>query len=355
MLFNVEQDEGHRITGYLVPDSFSGQRRIRVCADGRELAVLETIEFRNSLVVAGRHDTGRCGFSVDDSFVPGLCDIKVLEILDAETGLLVYRRAPLDLCISKKLMRLETRQFPLHQIDSAVKGLFRHHYCDAERAGLESATQMFLVNEEHSMYISGRLMYKNFEYCIDQGFSIVCMIQDPFEELAERLIWCRMAARRNRDQLDLRDQMTFEAAIAMTAELDLMDERQLRKRFARLSLEEATAFTSPLVRQLSARNAYEMPRAGSLPSALDALSACAVVGLRARSEMFAVSLASFLGVDGATIPAVGRSVTAARLADRLRGIRPVHTLLELDLEVYRHAVDAYDAAMEAVGEPICEA
>lgn len=351
MLFNVEQDEGHRITGYLVPDSFSGERRIRVRAEGRDLAVLDTIEFRQSLVVAGRHDTGRCGFLVDDSFVPGLRDIKVLEIVDAETGLLVYRRAPLDLCISQKLVRLETRHLSTHIIDSAIKGFFRHYYCDAERAGLESATQMFLINEEHSMYISGRLIYKNFEYCIDRGFTVVCMVQDPFEELAERLIWCRLIARRSRDQLDVRDALMFEAAIAMTSELDLMDDRQLRKRFGQISLEEATAFANPLVRQLSARSPYEMPRAGSLPTALDALSACAVVGLRAESAMFAAALASFLEIDVDAVPVVRRSLAAMRLAERLRQIRSLHHLLELDLELYRQVVDAYHTASEAINEP----
>jgi len=310
------------------------------------------VEFRNSLVVAGRHVTGRCGFLVDDSFIPGLREIKVLEIFDADTGLLVYRRAPLDSCIPRKLLRLETRLLPFHRIDDAIKGFFRHHYCNAERAGLESTTQMFMLNEAHSTYISGRLFYRNFDYGVDsRGFSVVCMIQDPFEELAERLIYLRQVARRDRDRLDARDAIVFEAAIAMASEIDLVDDRQLRKRIGRINFDEVAPLTSPLARQLSARNAYEMPSAGSLATALDALSACTIVGLRAESSTFSSALASFLGVSVEAVPVIGRSLAAVRLAEQLRQIRIARQLLELDLELYQHVVEAYATAAEAMVEP----
>ena len=39
MLFNLEEDTGERVRGYVVPDGFSGVPSIRICGRGGELAL----------------------------------------------------------------------------------------------------------------------------------------------------------------------------------------------------------------------------------------------------------------------------------------------------------------------------
>jgi hypothetical protein len=343
MLFNVDEDQRQRITGYLVPDSFSSRGHIRVSSEGRDLAVIETTELKMPLVVAGRHGTGLCGFAVDETSVPGLGTMADVEIADADSGVLIYRRAPPEKFIPLKLLRIETHMVPLRRIDRAIAGRFSYVYREAERAGLESATQMFHLIHAQSLYIAGRLAYKAFEDLIMRDFKIVCMINDPYEELAERMLLLRHAARRV-GRLDLRDSIAFATATAFVANLDLNDEKDLRRNFGRIGPEVAGPLTSPLVRQLTTRNADDMPRSSFLATALEVLASCAIVGRREESDSFASALAGLLGLAIDCVPVIGRCNAAISLAERLKPIRAVQDLLEFDLILYHQVVEAFKKA-----------
>ncbi len=345
MLFNVDQDLGNRISGYLATDSFSESGRIRVRSGGHEIAVVEAAETLTSLVVAGRHETGRCGFTLDETVIPGLRQIEALEILESETGLLIYRRAPRDWYIQQKLLRLETHMIPLRRLDRAVAPRFCYAYREAERAGLESSTQMFHLTHASSLYISGRLMYRTFEVLIDRGFGVACLIHDPFEELAERLLLLRQAARRGRGRLDMRDGLTFEAAIDFAATLPLDNDKLLRKAFGQLAEEAALPLMNPLTRQLTAQNIQDMPRSSSLATALTLLSNFKLVGLRSESEQFALALSALLGSDTDIVPIVPHCNAAIKLADRLRQLTIVQDLLGFDAELYERLAEAYAKAV----------
>ena len=72
MLFSIEADRGDQIVGYVVPDDYSASPTLRITQSGIEIAELACREARPSLVAAGRHATGLCGFTVDDLIVPDL-------------------------------------------------------------------------------------------------------------------------------------------------------------------------------------------------------------------------------------------------------------------------------------------
>jgi hypothetical protein len=112
MLFNIEDDRGDLLVCYVVPDGFSTIPRVRLVEAGETIGVLEANETREALVGAGRHETGRCGFRLDDAVVPGLRGRKSLEIYDEDSGVLIYRR-PRPKMLQKRLLRLETHLFPL--------------------------------------------------------------------------------------------------------------------------------------------------------------------------------------------------------------------------------------------------
>src|SRR5712664_742603 len=121
MLFDVEEDLGHRIIGYLVPDSYSVGSTIKVTAGGREVTVLEANEIRSPVVTAGRHSTGRCGFVLTDENVPNLSQTFCLEIRDAESDLAIYRRRPATSVVQSKLFRFETRHDRSVQLDQTLE------------------------------------------------------------------------------------------------------------------------------------------------------------------------------------------------------------------------------------------
>jgi hypothetical protein len=343
MLFNVQEDQRQRITGYFVPDSFSSRGHVRVSSQGLELAVIGTNELCMSLVVAGRHETGLCGFSIDEAAVPGLGALSHVEVSDAETGTLIYCRAPAEAVVPLKLLRIETHMIPLRRVDRAVAGRFAYSYIDAERAGLESSMQMFHLNHAQSLYVAGRLSYKPFESLIMRGFQTLCMINDPYEELAERILLLRHAAQRP-GLLELRDALAFEAAIDFAAGIELGNDKELRRNFERVDTDAAAPLTSPLVRQLTTRTGSEMPHSGFLATALDVLASCIIVGRRDDSRSFASALADLLGMTVESVPAVRRRAAAIRLAERLKPIRAVQDLLEFDLVVYYQVVEAFKKA-----------
>ncbi|HJQ57148.1 MAG TPA: hypothetical protein VJ890_09595 [Vineibacter sp.] len=288
-----------------------------------------------SLVDVGRHETGLCGFRLDDVTIPGLAGIVDLEIHDPYTGLRLYRRRPPEAVVKAKLFRLETHLTPLSALDAALDRHFQYHYAGIERLGHETAAQIFLLDCAESSYASGRLLLKSYEFYLEnRGFETICMLRDPFDELAERLIVLKQVTEAESSALDERDRTLFEPGLEFVAALDLSDDRQLGRAFRSVSRADAMVFTDPLVRSLTARTPDEFARDASVASALQTLSTFAVVGLREYPDHFSESLSATLGLDPATLPVVGEVEAVVELGRRLRAIGSVKSLLEYDIEVH---------------------
>ena len=341
MLFSIEQDEGHRIVAYLVPDGYSGIASIRLICGGVDVLVCEANENRQSLVDAGRHDTGRCGFNIGPDLVPDLADMHDLTILDAETGVLVYRRPPPGY-LTRKILRLETHLFPLWRFDECFRDKIQYFQNVLERFGRETVTQMFVLNTVNSIYLSGRISYRGFAYWIEDGFETAIMVQDPYDELAERLLVLSLLKDNATKYLGERDATRFAPAIAFSADLPLTNERQLRQRLMDMPRNVAALFTDPLVRQLSVANPDDMAPGGAVGIALDVLASCAVVGLRKDPAYFAQAMAGWLGLAPDSFTTIPIYPRVPPLASLLRETRTVDHLLERDLEVYETVRRAYE-------------
>src|SRR5258708_4182009 len=135
MLFDVEEDSGNRIVGYLVPDSYSKGSTINVTSEGHEIAVIDANEVRSSIVVAGRHGNGNCGFILTEENVPDLSRFGSLEIADSESGLTIYRRRPVASVAPYKVFRLETQSMRAADMDRVIGERFQLSFVDADRYG----------------------------------------------------------------------------------------------------------------------------------------------------------------------------------------------------------------------------
>jgi len=341
MLFNVELDAGTYILGYVVPDAFGVHPSIRVVDDGMELLTMEANESRESLVIAGRHSTGRCGFRLDENLVPGLSHIENLELYDAGTNLLIYRRRHLDSLLHLKVFRLETHLLPLWRLDNYLEDKFQFWYPNADRLGRETATQLLLLNGANSCYISGRLLYKNYEYFLNDSFKIFTILRDPFDELAERLLFLSSFGEPVRYLLGDRELGIFEPLIAALSELQSLGEAELRRFFKRAPPSLIAALANPQIRQLTTNTPDEMPSPGSLASALETLSAFSVTGLRSEPAYCKNALADSLGLDPGSIPEVDEFPLVQQLGNELRPIRLIEGFLEKDLELYHHISQAF--------------
>jgi hypothetical protein len=354
MLFNLEADTGDRVTGYLVPDTFSAVPIIRVCSNGEKLLVLSANEVRNSLVVAGRHETGQCGFTVDSTTVPELSSLTDLELFDDETNLLIYRR-PQSFMIQKKLLRLEFHLLPLWRFDDAFNRSFQYFARGVESLGRETVTQLFLLNQVNSVYVSGRILYKNYSYFIDSHFQTIFLLQDPYEELAERLLVLNKSARLGTGHLGTRDSLAMRAAIQFAATLPLRDDKSMLRALRQMPPDVAATFANPLVRQLTSSTPDEMPSGGAVATALDLLASFAVVGLRHESDRFLHGVAELLNLDPARLPRIPQFSQVPALARLLKSASVVDALLEKDLELYHYINEAFKKSItdqsQGMGNP----
>lgn len=342
MLFNVEQDQGSRIVAYVVPDSAGTTPSIVLRSGGAEVLTLEANEVRPNLVAAGRHATGRCGFVIDEHVLPGLQALHDLEIAEASQDVMVYRRRP-SAATDLSIFRLETHLLPLWRLDEALKGRFQFWYKGVERLGLETSTQVFCINDARSCYVSGRLLYKNFEVYLAKGVTTVGIIRDPYYELAERLILLRNIGSRAGEILGERDAMAYSHLIEALAGVEEFDDAFCKRFFRRAPIEAVVTLSNPLVRQLTVGTPDEMPSSTSVATALEALAAFDVLGLRSDPETFVSTLGEVVGMDPTSIPDMKEYPRIIELGERLRKIHDIEALLEKDLEVFRVITRAYEA------------
>lgn len=333
MLFNVEHDLGDRIIGYLVPDAFTAIGSVRVCRSGELLLVFQPNEAREALVRAGRHETGICGFTIDEALIPGLAQMDDIELYDDETGCPIWRRLRPGM-IHKKIARFETHLFPLWRFDESLRERFQYFGYGVERFGRESVTQMFLVQNLESFYISGRVNYKNYSFYIENGFECFTTMQEPRDELAERLLILRNMRQYGSQHLGERDAQRLVPAMQFAESLPIENEKELRWCLLDMPPEVSSLLANPVVRQFTTANPDDMPGGSAIATALDVFSTFTMVGLRDHADEFTDGVAEWLGVDRTLLPTFSRFPAVKPLGDFLRRTKAVDVILEKDMELY---------------------
>jgi hypothetical protein len=264
-----------------------------------------------------------------------------LELFEVETGILIYRRRPHGTFVNLNVFRLETHLLPLWSLDDSLDGKFRYWYKGIDRFGRETSTQVFCLNNCISSYVSGRLLYKNYEFYLAKGLMTVALLRDPYDELAERLLLLNMIGDRNEELLGARDALTFEETIAFVAQLQTFEDDELKRCFRRLPNSVMSTLSNPLVRQLTANTPDEMPNASSVAAALDALSTFTIVGLRSDAGHFIAAIADMVGGEATDLPTLDEYPRVRQLGEKLRQIRSIEGFLEKDLDLYHQIATAY--------------
>ncbi len=340
MLFNVEHDVGLAVAGYIVPDNASDTLQIVVRSGGRDVLVRPADDPRDALVAAGRHQTGLCGFNLDEAVLPGLAGMDDLEISDAESGMLIYRRLQHQ-HVAKRILRLESHLFPLWRLDAALTGRFQYAATQIENHGRETTTQMFLLNQFNSVFLSGRLMFRSFQQYVENRFDVVYTMHHPYEELAERLIVLAQIKKLGSGILGLRENMSLEATMIFAQSLPFEDEKALGRALRKMPSQVAQVLANPVIRQLTTSQADEMPSPGGVSTALSVLSSFSLVGLRRAPASFERAVSELCGFSLESSGALAKLPGVTSLAKTLRRTREVEWLIEFDLELYEHIARAY--------------
>jgi hypothetical protein len=340
MLFMAWSDTGDCIQAYLVPDSFSNEASINCYSRGELLATVAANAFNAH--VGPRHQTGKVGFVIDDTIVEGLATLRDLELRDTDSNLLVYRRTS-EPVIQERMFRLETHLFPLWRLDLTFKPYFWYWYDRIDQHTSETARQILLFYKFGSLYSSGRILYKGFDYDIYNHQKTAIMLHDPYEELAERLLlFNRLGADANR-LLNDRDAMIFAPIMEIASRLGVFDESELRRVLNKVAPRTLSLLGDPLTRQLVCATPDEPASRGAVNKALKTLSEFNVVGIRRRERLFTRGIGELLGLSDVEIPPVREIREVREIAANLRAVRWIEGLIENDLEVYDNVVEAFAA------------
>ena len=342
MMFLVDQDTGDTLIGYLVPDSPVEPGRYAVRVGGEEVFRGETDIVHADLVAAGRHRTGRCIFHITEAQVPGLPDIPELEVVDLVSGQAFYRRRRPETIVPKRVFRLETHLLPLTALDRSLDALFQLSFTHIDRVGSETVLQIFQMKAQ-STFVSGRVPFPSVEHFLEKaGYESIVLLHDPFEELAERLLFLRLVAQRPQRILGERDDVIFADALTFAKEAELDTDKGLRRTFRTIDPQVAGRLANPITRQLAVYDPNEALQGSAVGKAVSALAGFKVVGMRRRPDLFAEALTDALGITDDEITIAPPIPAATELAERLRACREVEDLLEYDLALYHIVADAFE-------------
>jgi hypothetical protein len=336
LLFNIEFDHGDMIEGYLIPDGFSEQARIKVIGAEGELATLPCSVVKEAVLHSGRHESGLVGFRLDENVIPDIRSQDRLAIYDDKTGLLVYRRPPPDRA-NFKLLRLEMQLLPMNKLDQVCSSRFQYNLASAERFGHETVLQAFHLHAVESIYISGRLLLRNYEEFLDKGFQVVAVLPDPYYEMATRIFILKRLLNTNISFIGDRDRLILSPAADYFKDINLDDESALKKALKKAPPKVRNVLTSPFVRQLVCTYPEQAITRRDVAPAIDILSRFTIVGHSDNSRHFQSALGELLSISPDDLPVLPYHQMLIEIADKLRNLTIAELMLEEDL-IFAHYV-----------------
>jgi hypothetical protein len=138
VFFNIDADDGAAIGGWLAPDNPSAVPKILVRRPGEEdIEISATIQ-RPDVRDLGVHATGLVGFLIDDKLIQGLPGVEDIELLEADTGILIYRRFKKERHIERKFFLFDGSIRPIEKLGGRSRNLFTLTYPSTERYAFET-------------------------------------------------------------------------------------------------------------------------------------------------------------------------------------------------------------------------
>lgn len=332
MRFHIDHDDGASIRGWIVPDNPMAVSRVAVSVEGRRVAEVEAGYIDEAFKRSGWHATGQCTFVLTQAEVPGLPELPRVELYDAETNVMVYRRAPSAGTVQGRVLLHNTGIEPETALQAALFPHFQIAHFGIHRLSEEILTSLLGSRVMPSHFLSGALTVPRYETYYTPDLMLTgILVQEPHVELATRMLWLRARADEAADPARAWRLGKLAEAATSVATYDLTDVRSL-KRFFRMLPEPAYHFLyNPLTRQLGTRVPEDRLHPGNSIAAIEVLSRVGIIGHRTRFSAFASTLFDRLGLD-LPVPDLPEPATEViELAERLRAIRPVDEMLVFDV------------------------
>lgn len=341
MLFNIDVDVGNEVYGWVMPNNPAATPSVIVHLDANNHVVVEASIYHALLKERGLHNTGVCGFVLNETNCRGLTTSNWLEIHEADTNLLLYRRSPDEGLINKKFFRLESQLFRSVAVDDALAPRFQMGYSALELQSEETIRAIIGIPFSSSVYASGRIYWRFWEPILrDRGYMVGILLRDPFHELAERLLILKLASSPEGDSIADAVGPEVQAAAAHLRKVDLRDISAIEAAVASPPHELRSIIYNPLTYLLTAANAFDPPASPTTAVALESLADMDAVGLRQDTKSFFELISAVFEVSENLSPeALPTSSTVVQWADVLRQRPAMRGFIEMDLVVYQTAAD----------------
>ncbi len=348
MLFSIDIDAGNHIVGWIMPDNPTATPRVVVFIDGEMRKVVEATILRPLLREQGLHDTGICGFVVDENNVPGLTAAKDVEVYDEATNIRIFRRRPAEATLNAKLFRLETSLVPQVALNEALQTPFHMIFTRLERVPEEAARSIIGIPFTESILCSGRLHLPNYDPLLrDRGFKSCIVLREPVEELAEQLLVLRWATKAAELAGTGILNESYQPMLRSLTAADIGDVEAFEPWLKSLSALDRFPLTNQLTRLLTCRAPEDGLEDVAVGNALDILSDMEVVGLRTDLGFFWARLGAALSADLPEVPRLGASDKVNDLAAQIRGWPIVQQMLAADLELFADVAKAFERAFSS--------
>jgi hypothetical protein len=349
MLFNIDIDQGRSIGGWLAPDNPNASPRIVVRIPGRDDLVITAAIHRPDIRDLGMHGTGLVGFEVSDRDIADLADIETIELLEAESGIPIYGRFLNGRHIEHKLFYFDCSVRPQKRIINAAAEHFTLNYSASERHSFETMIGVINNSRNKSIFITGRSNFNRYTALLHgAGFLAVAMLNDPFEELAERLLLLNLIAKSEAGHLLPTFFTGLEPLVDFARDLPFNNPKGLLAAFRGTTDDQRLALMSPMTKTFGC-NIDEPPERRHVSIALENLASMDLVGVRGKFPAFRSLLAGLLGVDLFEENETVAYPSIRVLADSLSRIGLVTDLLEDDLALYSFTEESINIALPDQG------
>ncbi len=340
MFFNTDGDEGHAISGYVALDNPAMTAELSLVVAGETVARGAANIFRPDILELGINNTGNVGFRFDESDAPGLSEQEDVKIVEQSSGLQVFGRFMPSRHIKRRLMLFDTAVMPQLAILNRITRNFALNYPLSERMSLE--TMIVVINNEPapSVFINGRSNFSRYVgYLEKKEYLRAAVLRDPFDELAERLLFANLLNRPDVKHLVPTLYSNLEPLIEFASDLPFDDYKKMIAAFRRASPEVRQAIASPMTK-IYACTPEESPQRRHVSTALENLASMNVVGTRRHFGPFCAWLEASLGAtifDGTEFSTFANTVDVAETLSRI-GL--VADLLDHDISLYTYFENA---------------
>ena len=345
MNFHIDLDNGKCIGGWLIPDNPGEVPEFVFKIPGRADIVMPANVLRPDIRDLGLHSSGLVGFHFDEFNVPDLPEFEELRILEAESRIPIYRRARQENFLETKLILAEVGGFPQLGIYNKVMKSFMMGYPIVERFSQETIFALLSNAHAKSSVLFGQLNWSRFGQMVkEQGYRIGALVRDPFDELAERLIFLSLMSRHKNVSLANAALVRLAPLMPLIETVDLTQSKSLLSGFRKLTAEQRRLIRSPMTWTFGC-NPEEEPQRRNVSVAIDNLAMFDVVGTRERFSYYAELVEAKLGAAIFQDATPDVSPNAQILSRHLAQIGIVADLLDEDIALYGFVQQAIETSI----------